>query len=81
MAESTLILWPKQLWPNRPAPIFMVHSTYANILKNIYKKVRKIVDFIVYLMTKSNKIEKFIFCVISPLNICADILIFCLLFH
>jgi hypothetical protein len=22
----------------------MVHSTYANILKNIYKKVRKIVD-------------------------------------
>jgi hypothetical protein len=37
--------------------------------------------FIVYLMTKSNKIEKFIFCVISPLNICADILIFCLLFH
>jgi hypothetical protein len=28
----------------RPAPIFMVHLTYANILKNIYKKVRKIVD-------------------------------------
>ena len=42
MAEATMS--EQVIWPNRPAPIFMVHLTYANILKNIYKKVRKIVD-------------------------------------